>query len=117
MVDHHPIRAVIIGADQCAALGRKVRAATPVLALCRELVATGHDPNRSLHVYRDGVLALRIRSIGEAARLRVATHGVGFEAAQECTTASPMRFPDRAAALASNAGISCCGSESCRSHG
>ena len=26
MVDHHPIRAVIIGADQCAALGRKVRA-------------------------------------------------------------------------------------------
>jgi len=98
MVDHHPIRAVIIGADQCAALGRKVRAATPVLALCRELVATGHDPNRSLHVYRDGVLALRIRSIGEAARLRVATHGVGFEAAQECTTASPMRFPDRAAA-------------------
>src|SRR6516164_9622984 len=70
---------------------------TPVLALCRELIAAGHDPSRPLHAYRDGVLALRIRSIGEAARLRVATHGVGFESAQECTTASPMRFPDRAA--------------------
>jgi hypothetical protein len=52
---NHPIRAVIVGADQCAALGR-------------------------------------VRSIGEAARLRVATHGVGFEPAQECTAASPMRL-------------------------
>jgi hypothetical protein len=98
MADRSVIRAVIEGAEQCTALGRKVRASAPVLALCRELIAAGHDPNRPLHVYRDGVLALRVRSIGEAARLRVASHGVGFEADKECTAASLMRFPDRAAA-------------------
>jgi transposase len=98
MADRSVIRAVIDGAEQCTALGQRVRASAPVLALCRELIAAGHDPKRSLHAYRDGVLVLRVRSIGEAARLRVATHGVGFEADKGCTAVSPMRFPDRAAA-------------------
>jgi hypothetical protein len=96
MADRSVIRAVIEGAEQCVALGRKVRASAPVLALCRELIAAGHDLGRPLHVYRDGVLALRVRSIGEAARLRVASHGVGFEFDKECTAAS--LISDRAAA-------------------
>ena len=98
MADRSVIRAVIEGAEQCTALGQRVQASTPVLALCRELIAAGHDPSRPLHAYRDGVLALRVRSIGEAARLRVATHGVGFEADKKCTAASLKRFSDRAAA-------------------
>jgi hypothetical protein len=98
MGDRSVIRAVIEGAEQCTALGQRVRASAPVLALCRELIAAGHDPSRPLHAYRDGVLVLRVRSIGEAARLRVASHGVGFEVTKECTAASLMRFPDRAAA-------------------
>jgi len=74
----HPIHAVIIAADQCEAVSHKVRASAPVLALCRELVEAGHDPACQLHVYRKGVLALRIRSIGEAARLTIRGDGVGF---------------------------------------
>ena len=45
--------------------------ATGRLALCRGLLAAGLDPYAALHVYRQGVLALRIRSIGEAARYTV----------------------------------------------
>jgi len=49
-----------------------------ILALCRALVGADYDPARPLCVYRDGVLALKVRSIGEGARLRVTPHGVGF---------------------------------------
>ena len=70
--------AVIIGTDQCEVPGRWLRAAAPVLALCRELIEAGHDPSRPLHVYRGDVLALRVRSIAEAARLSIRGDGVGF---------------------------------------
>lgn len=98
MADGSVIRAIIEGAERCTALGQQVRASAPILALCRELIAAGYDPSRLLHAYRDGLLVLRVRSIGEAARLRVTSHGVGFEVNKECTAASLMRFPDRAAA-------------------
>jgi hypothetical protein len=42
-----------------------------VLALCRALVTAGHDPNRPLHACRGDVFCLRLRSIGEGARLTV----------------------------------------------
>jgi hypothetical protein len=42
-----------------------------VFALCRALVTAGHDPNRPLHAYRGDVLCLRVRSIGEGARLTI----------------------------------------------
>jgi hypothetical protein len=41
------------------------------LALCRQLLAAGLNPDQALHVFRNGTLALRIRSIGEAADLTV----------------------------------------------
>jgi hypothetical protein len=66
-----------------------------VLGLCRQLIAGGHDPGLPLEVWRGPVLCLRVRSIGEAAHLRVATHGGGFERlpgyAAGCTAASPMQ--------------------------
>jgi hypothetical protein len=77
MADRSVIRAVIEGAEQCVALGRKVRASAPVLALCRELIAAGHDPNRPLHVYRGDTLALKIRTIGEGAQYTVGDSKLG----------------------------------------
>ena len=89
------IRAELAGAKICIALGITVgRESAPVLMLCRKLIAASHDPVTRLDAYRGDVLALRIRSIGEAAHLRVATHGRGFERLLECTTASPMRQND-----------------------
>jgi hypothetical protein len=74
-----PIRATLVGSDYCEALGLTGYGYAPVLALCHALVATGHDPRCPLHAYRGDVLALKVRSIGDGASLRVATHGVGFE--------------------------------------
>jgi hypothetical protein len=44
------------------------RVSSPVLARCRKLIAAGHASSADLQVYRNGTLALRVRSIGEAAR-------------------------------------------------
>ena len=89
------IRAELFGSDACAALGVAVCATAPVLALCRRLVAAGYDPALPLEAWRGPALCLRVRSIGEASQLRVATHGLGFEhlhgCAAGCTAASPMR--------------------------
>jgi hypothetical protein len=91
LAGHQSIRAVVIAADQCETVGHKVRASAPVLALCRELVKTGNDPACQLHVYRNGVLALRIRSIGKAARLSIRGDGVGFRYGTEVgMTATPI---------------------------
>jgi hypothetical protein len=88
------IRADLRDDDTCVAAGVTVTAPSPVLLLCRKLLDAGHDPTTPLHAYRGNTLALIVRSIGEGARLRVATHGRGFERLLECTAASPMRQND-----------------------
>jgi hypothetical protein len=89
------VRAELFGSDGCSAVGITVSATSPVLALCRRLIAAGYDPGLPLEAWRGSVLCLRVRSIGEAAQLRVATHGGGFEhlrgCAAGCTAASPVR--------------------------
>jgi hypothetical protein len=72
-----PIRAMLNGSDKCSAAGLTGRSTTPVLALCRELLAAGVDPDRAMDVYRGATLALRVRSICEAARLTVRSAGNG----------------------------------------
>jgi len=72
-----PILAILTGSDVATALGITAQSSSPVLELCRRLIAAGHDPRTPLHVYRRATLALHIRSIGEGARLEVA-EGVGF---------------------------------------
>jgi hypothetical protein len=86
-----PIRATLVGSDYCEVQGLTGHGYAPVLALCRALVAAGHDPHRPLHVYRGHGLALKVRSIGGGARLRIATHGIGFEPVPECTGGPPVR--------------------------
>ena len=66
-----PIRATLTGSNCCEALGITARGYAPVLDLCRALVKAGHEPRRPLHAYRGDVLALKVRSIGEGARLTV----------------------------------------------
>jgi hypothetical protein len=89
------IRAELIGSDECTVAGLTISGRAPVLALCRQLIADGYDPGLRLEVWHGPVLCLRVRSIGEAAQLRVATHGCGFErsraCAAGCTAASPMQ--------------------------
>ena len=65
------IRANITGSDRCQAEGIAVRGAAPVLAMCRKLLDAGYDPARPLHAYRGDALALKVRSIGEGAKLTV----------------------------------------------
>jgi hypothetical protein len=63
-------RAELIGSDICTACGIRVRSTTPVLSICRRLVAAGYDGDQALHVYRGDVLTLTVASIAEGASLR-----------------------------------------------
>jgi hypothetical protein len=53
----------------CRCLDIQICDYSPVLAMCRALVAAGHD--RPLEVYRGDTLAMRIGSIRAAARFQV----------------------------------------------
>jgi hypothetical protein len=85
------VRAELIGSNACKTMGITAIDSAPVLAICRKLLAVGVDPDRSLVAYRGATLALRVRSIGEGARLRVRGDGIGFEiAAQETCPVAPL---------------------------
>jgi len=88
------IHAELIGGDTCAALGIVVKANTPVLELCRKLIAAGHNPATRLEAYRGSTLCIRVRSISESARLEISHHGVGFVARYEGGTAPSIRQID-----------------------
>ena len=66
-----PLRAELHGSRHCEALGHIATGYAPALALCRQLLAAGLDPDRSLHVYRNGILSLRIRTIHQGGELAV----------------------------------------------
>jgi hypothetical protein len=66
-----PLFAELSGSDTCTCSGMTGHGNAPVLALCRQLIAAGLDPDQALEVYRGAVLALRVRSIGEGAQLTV----------------------------------------------
>jgi len=84
------IRAELNGSNRCSTLGITARGHSPVLGLCRKLIEARYDPATSVEVYRDQTLCLRVRSIGEATAIRIASHGVGFEPLPKCTAAAPM---------------------------
>jgi hypothetical protein len=92
-----PIAVHLNGANRATAASITATAAASVLQLCRRLLAAGHDPSTPLDVYRGDVLALRVRSIGEAARLTVCGSPPMFvvDAAWNTPTAPPVHFqPD-----------------------
>lgn len=84
------IRAELWGSDRCRALGIAVRAPSPILKMCRRLLAAGVDPARPLHAYRDAMLCLIVRSIGVAAGREISSKGSGFVRHRAVRTASPI---------------------------
>lgn len=72
------IRAEVLGTGICEACGITARGSAPVLTLCRLLIAAGHDPRSRLEAWRGSMLAVRVRSIGEAANLRVREDRIEF---------------------------------------
>jgi hypothetical protein len=73
------VRAEIVGPDQCSAEGVTAISSSPVIALCRKLVAAGHDPASPLKAYRGMTLCLSVHSIGEAAGREINGRGTGFK--------------------------------------
>jgi hypothetical protein len=67
------LRAELIGE---AYLANGLRAQS-LRTFCRKLLEAGHDPTERLEVYRGTTLSLLVRSIGEAARLRVTSNEQG----------------------------------------
>jgi hypothetical protein len=89
---HRPlIHADLCNDDVCKALGITIQSPSPLLDLCRTLVEAGFDPTTPLEAYRGKTLCLRVRSIGEAAKLKIGGDGVSFRPVPEPVTASPMR--------------------------
>ncbi len=56
--------------------GFTIRSPSPVIGLCRALLAAGYASSLPMEVYRNDVLALKVRSIGEVATLEI--HGSRF---------------------------------------
>jgi hypothetical protein len=87
------IRAQLLG-DICTALGITAKSDSPILRLCRKLVDAGHDPSTPLEAYRGDLLALRVKSIGQGAHLKVDVAPTGrpfFKRDKSRVIASPIR--------------------------
>jgi hypothetical protein len=86
------LSAVLVGSVTCICTKYQitVSASAPVLEMCRALLQRGVNPGTPLQTFRqhpqgDFYPCLKIRFIGEGAKLRVASHGVGFEELPEGT--------------------------------
>jgi hypothetical protein len=77
------IRAELSSDTYATALDITVRLPSPVLALCRKLIEVStYAPETPLSAHRGKTLCLRVRTIGEGARLEIAGNGVGFRSLQ-----------------------------------
>jgi hypothetical protein len=61
------LRCELTGCDTARSGDLAARGTSPIFNLCRLLVAAGADPSEPLECYRDGKLALRVKSIGAGA--------------------------------------------------
>ena len=66
------------GETYAACGGIEVKGSAPVLAMCRKLVEAGYEPAEPLEAYRGDVLCLKVRTIGDGAKLVINRNGVGF---------------------------------------
>jgi len=83
-----PIRIILSGSNKASALGLIARGDAPVLKLCRDLLAAGFHPNTPAQAFRGSVLALRIRTVGQGAQLRIDADR--FEGLQETPETSAL---------------------------
>ena len=82
------IKAEATRSDTCAAEGITAHGPSPVLALCRKLIAAGFDPERPLAVWRGSMLALTVESLAQGAGLEISASGIGFRRLREADAAS-----------------------------
>jgi hypothetical protein len=83
------LRAELSSDSYAKAEGVAVHTGSPIIALCRSLLAAGHTSSLPMEVYRGEVLALHVRSIGEATGLRVNSAGTGFIRDQQWPPIAP----------------------------
>src|SRR5262245_46691254 len=88
------IRAQLSSDSIAVSCGIEVHVGSPVLRLCRELLSAGSPSSAAMDVYRGQTLALQVRSIGEAAGLRVQSNGCGFIPLRGLPTGPAMSPPD-----------------------
>jgi hypothetical protein len=62
-------------------------------------MAAGLNPDQAMEVYRGATLALRVRSIGEAAGLEINAEGTGFRPARKPDAAPSVRQNGQGAVL------------------
>jgi hypothetical protein len=89
----HSIHAKLFGSNVCSAAGFTSRGTTPILNMCRRLLAAGYDPDSPLQCHRGDVLALTVVSIGQGAEVELNSHGTAFVAFRGRRAASPVRSP------------------------
>jgi hypothetical protein len=90
------IRAELSSDTYATALDITVRSPSPVLALCRKLVESStYGSSIPLDAYRGATLCLRVRSIGEGARLAINSKGTGFYSLEDspAVRTSPLVSP------------------------
>jgi hypothetical protein len=87
------IRAELVGDNgcHCADAGLYVCAYSPVLEICRQLVAAGYHPETRLDCFRGGTLSLTVHGIAVAAGLKINSKGTGFAPVSAVRMASPVR--------------------------
>jgi hypothetical protein len=88
------IRAELIGSSECRAAGIVVRSTSPILGMCRRLLAAGISPDLRLDCYRGATLAISVCTIRRGAALEVNGEGTGFR---------PFRGPGAASLVGSPA--------------
>ena len=66
-----PVAAELIASHCCESLGSVGKGNSPVLSLCRSLLAAGFNPDQALDLYGAGTPALRVKNLRAGARQRV----------------------------------------------
>jgi hypothetical protein len=67
----YPVIGELSGSDTCSAAGITATGNAPILALCRQLLQAGLNPDQALEIYRGAILCLKVRSIAAGAQLTV----------------------------------------------
>lgn len=69
--DRRAIRVELIGSNRAEAMGLVAVGSAPLCQLCRRLIRAGVNPDAPVEAFRNGILALRARSLLAAAQLTV----------------------------------------------
>jgi hypothetical protein len=73
------LRAELTGHNTCECAGITVKAEFPIIGMCRRLLDAGVDPGTRLECYRNGTLAISVKTIGGGALITVNSQGTNFE--------------------------------------